>query len=181
MFSPALHLTRANALFGTDLDGQCYARLDLPSAKTAKAGEIQHIFLVKQDSLCPIDALHHLSDIVPAGTSDPLFSWRDNRGNIRPMVRDTALKFLNERFTQLGFGTMFGHSFRIGGASFLLSQGVDPEVRLGAGVGGSTSTASVPPALSPTSRILSSLTSGTTKLDSSRGRLNPRSRRRTSN
>lgn len=44
------------------------------------------------------------------------------------MVRDTALKFINERFTIRGMGTTFGHSFRIGGASFYLSQKVDPEI-----------------------------------------------------
>lgn len=127
-FSPGLHLTRANALFGTDLNGQPYARLDLPSAKTAKAGEVQHVFLTQQDSLCPIEALRHLAAVVPAGAADPLFSWRDSRGTVRPMIRDTALAFINEKFTALGFGTTFGHSFRIGGASFYLSQGVSPEV-----------------------------------------------------
>ncbi len=127
-FSPSLHLTRANALFGTDLNGKEYARLDLPSAKTARAGEIQHVFLCKQNSLCPLDALQNLASVVPAGPSDPLFSWRDQRGHARPMVRDTALKFINSKFTERGFGTTFGHSFRIGGASFFLSQGVNPEI-----------------------------------------------------
>ncbi|RDX45146.1 hypothetical protein OH76DRAFT_1358397 [Lentinus brumalis] len=56
-FSPSLHLTRANTLFGTDLDGKEYPRLDLPSAKTACAGGIQYVFLMKQNSLCPLDAL----------------------------------------------------------------------------------------------------------------------------
>lgn len=127
-FDPNRQLKRSDALFGTDLDGKDYARLDLPSAKTAKPGEIQHIFLVKQGSLCPLDALRNLAHIVPATAGEPLFSWRDRNGNTRPMVRDTALKFVNERFTSLGYGTTFGHSFRIGGASFYLSQKVDPEV-----------------------------------------------------
>lgn len=127
-FSPTLHLTRAHAFFGRDINGKDYARLDLPSAKTARAGEIQHVFLVKQDSLCPIDALHRLGSVVPASSLDPLFSWRDRHGDIRPMVRDTALQFINGRLSALGFSTTFGHSFRIGGASFYLSQGVNPEI-----------------------------------------------------
>ncbi len=127
-FSPSLHLTRSNAFFGFDLNGKEYARLDLPSAKTARAGEIQHVFLCKQNSLCPLAALRNLASVVPAGPTDPLFSWRDRRGEVRPMIRDTALKFINERFTALSFGTTFGHSFRIGGASFFLSQGVNPEI-----------------------------------------------------
>ena len=127
-FDPKTHLTRANALFGRDLDGRDYARLDLPAAKTAKPGEIQHIFLVKQNTLCPLDALQNLASVVPALAQVPLFSWRDRQGNHRPMVRDTALAFINGRFTGMGIGTTFGHSFRIGGASFYLSQKVDPEV-----------------------------------------------------
>ncbi|OSD06416.1 DNA breaking-rejoining enzyme [Trametes coccinea BRFM310] len=127
-FRPTHNLKRSDAFFGWDLDGKEYARLDLPTAKTARPGEIQHIFLVRQDSLCPIDAIRNLASVVPALASDPLFSWRDNLGDIRPMVRDTALSFINGRFTSLGYGTTFGHSFRIGGASFYLSQKVDPEV-----------------------------------------------------
>ncbi len=76
-FSPALHLTHANMLFGTDLNGQNYVRLDLPSAKT-------HVFLVEQDSLCPLEALHHLAVVVPARPSDPLFSWRDLKRTFGP-------------------------------------------------------------------------------------------------
>ena len=44
------------------------------------------------------------------------------------MTRDAALRTLNGRLLNLGFGTTFGHSFRIGGASFLLAQGAIPEV-----------------------------------------------------
>ncbi|KAI0766171.1 hypothetical protein BD413DRAFT_697424 [Trametes elegans] len=127
-FNGTRHLKRSDALFGRDLDGKEYARLDLPSAKTARPGEIQHVFLVKQGSLCPLEALQNLAARNPAGAEAPLFSWRDNKGEQRPMVRDTALKFINSKFLALGFGTTFGHSFRIGGASFYLSQKVDPEV-----------------------------------------------------
>ncbi|KAI0732584.1 hypothetical protein C8Q72DRAFT_743636, partial [Fomitopsis betulina] len=38
------------------------------------------------------------------------------------------LSFINRHFSALGYGTTFGHSFRIGGASFYLSQKVDPEI-----------------------------------------------------
>ncbi|KAI0078951.1 DNA breaking-rejoining enzyme, partial [Panus rudis PR-1116 ss-1] len=127
-YSPSRHLSRANAFKDVDLAGKPYVRLDLPSAKTAKAGEIQHIYLTQQGHWCPIAALENLARVVPAGPSDPLFSWRDGQGNIRPMVRDTALKFINNILKAWGWGTAFGHSFRIGGASFLLAQKVDPEI-----------------------------------------------------
>jgi hypothetical protein len=127
-FSPTKHLTRRDAHFGADLDGKPYARLDLPSSKTAKPGEIQSIFLVPQDGLCPLEALRNLARVVPAGPEDPLFSWRDRHGVIRPMVKTKAIAHINTILKAKGWGTAFGHSFRIGGASFYLSQKVDPEI-----------------------------------------------------
>ncbi|KAG1786752.1 uncharacterized protein HD556DRAFT_1247883, partial [Suillus plorans] len=53
-FAPTKHLTRANAFFGADLRGNPYAHLDLPSAKTARAGEVQSVFLNEQGDLCPL-------------------------------------------------------------------------------------------------------------------------------
>lgn len=127
-FSPARHLTRKDAFFGSDLRGQPYARLDLPSAKTAQPGETQSVFLTVQGDLCPLAALYNLARVVPALATDPLFSWRDSRGNTRPMVRARAIERVNGILLAHGWGTTFGHSFRIGGASFYLSQKVDPEI-----------------------------------------------------
>jgi len=127
-FSVSKHLTRKDAHFGFDLDGKSYARLDLPSSKTANPGEIQSVFLVPQDGLCPLEALQNLARIVPAGPNDPLFSWRDHHGSIRPMVKTTAITHINSILKTQGWGTAFGHSFRIGGASFYLSQKVEPEI-----------------------------------------------------
>jgi hypothetical protein len=127
-FNSTKHLTRKDAHFGVDLDGKPYARLDLPSAKTAKPGEIQSVFLVPQNELCPIDALQNLARVVPAGPNDPLFSWRDRHGDIRPMVKTKAITHINAVLKTWGWGTAFGHSFRIGGASFYLSQKVSPEI-----------------------------------------------------
>ena len=56
-FDMAKHLTRKDARFSFDLDGKPYVHLDLPSSKTAKPGEIQSIFLIPQDGLCPSAAL----------------------------------------------------------------------------------------------------------------------------
>ena len=127
-FDGAEHLKRLDVRFDKDLNGKCYVRLGLPSAKTAATGEIESVFLVEQQGLCPLEALENLARVVPAGLNDPLFSWMDRRGNIRPMVRDTALKKINSIIMSCGWGTMFGHSFRIGSASFYLAQGVSPEI-----------------------------------------------------
>ncbi|CAA7260556.1 unnamed protein product [Cyclocybe aegerita] len=132
-FSGDKHLKRRDAFLGRDLDGRRYARLDLPSAKTAAVGEIQSVFLATQSTsdLCPLEALHNMARVTPATADDPLFSWRDKSGNIRPMVRERALERINAILQAWGWGTTFGHSFRIGGASFYLAQGVDSEhVRL---------------------------------------------------
>jgi hypothetical protein len=122
------HLKCMDVLFDRDLNGMCYARLDLPAAKTAATGEIQSVFLVEQQGLCPLEALENLARVVPAGPNDPLFLWMDRRGNVRPMVKDAALEKINSIIMLHGWGTMFGHSFRIGGASFYLAQGVNPKV-----------------------------------------------------
>jgi hypothetical protein len=127
-FTASKHLTRKDAHFGNDLDGKPYARLDLPSSKTAKPGEIQSVFLVPQEGLCPLEALQNLARVVPAGPDDPLFSWRDQHGIVRPMVKAKAIAHINSILSARGWGTAFGHSFRIGGASFYLSQKVDPEI-----------------------------------------------------
>ncbi|KAG0692425.1 hypothetical protein DFH29DRAFT_1046937 [Suillus ampliporus] len=81
-FNPLKHLTRAHAFFGHDLRSNPYARLDLPSAKTARTGETQSVFLNEQGDLCPLSALRNLASVVPALANDPLFSWRDNKGDI---------------------------------------------------------------------------------------------------
>ncbi|KAF8576009.1 hypothetical protein K439DRAFT_1337606 [Ramaria rubella] len=81
-FIPLRHLKRCNAHLDYDANLKCYARLDLPAAKTAKPGQIQSVFLTEQGDLCPIEALLNLSHIVPACPNDPLSSWRDNSGDI---------------------------------------------------------------------------------------------------
>ncbi|KAF8871226.1 hypothetical protein BD779DRAFT_1410241, partial [Infundibulicybe gibba] len=128
-FNPSTNITRENAVFGQDSLGKEYVRLDLPAAKTAQPGEIQQVFITTQrEDLCAIQALRNLAKVVPAGASDPLFSWRDSKGEIRPMVKTKALKRINAIVSAWGWGTTFGHSFRIGGASFYLAQGVTPEI-----------------------------------------------------
>ncbi|KAJ3713630.1 hypothetical protein C8R42DRAFT_593043 [Lentinula raphanica] len=127
-FDPSKHLRRCDAIFGRDLDGVEYVRLDMREAKTARNGEIQHIFLTGGGDLSAIKALRNLARVVPAGPSDPLFSWRDRMGDIRPMVKSKALKRINGILSEWGWGTAFGHSFRIGGASHYLAQKVDPEI-----------------------------------------------------
>ena len=124
----AKHLTCKDAHFGFDLDSKPYARLDLPSSKTAKPGKIQSVFLIPQKGLCPLATLQNLARVVPAGLNDPLFSWHDNHGSIQPMVKSKAIGRVNAIIKAWGWGTAFGHSFQISGASYYLSQKVCPEI-----------------------------------------------------
>ncbi|KIM72054.1 hypothetical protein PILCRDRAFT_16480 [Piloderma croceum F 1598] len=127
-FDKAKHLTQKDAHFGFDLDRKPYAHLDLPSSKTARPGEIQSVFLVPQEDLYPLEALHNLARVVPAGPDDPLFSWRDRCGDIQPMVKSKAINHINSVIIAWGWGATFGHSFRIGGASYYLAQKVDSKI-----------------------------------------------------
>ncbi|KAI0067404.1 hypothetical protein BV25DRAFT_1795036, partial [Artomyces pyxidatus] len=127
-YSPLLHLARRHVVFATDLRGKPYARLDLPAAKTAAPGEIQQVFLVDQVDLSPLEALRNLARVVPARADDPLFSWRDRAGEIRPLVRQAALDRINAVLTAWQWNTLYGHSFRIGGASYFLAEKVSPEI-----------------------------------------------------
>jgi len=127
-FSGAKHLKCSDVFLGSDLNRKHYAHLDLPSAKTAKPGEIQSVYLTAQGDLCPLEALANLTWVVPAGPNNPLFSWRDKLSDVRPMVKTKALLHINMILDAWGWGTAFGHSFRIGGASFYLAQGVNPEI-----------------------------------------------------
>ena len=95
---------------------------------TAKPGEIQSVFLVPQSDLCLLKALQNLAQVVPVGPDDPLFSWQDNHSDIQPMVKATALVHINTIIKMHGWGTGFSHSFHIGGASFYLTQKINPEI-----------------------------------------------------
>ena len=96
-FDGRKHLKWSDALLGFDLDNRWYAQLDLLTAKTASMGEIQSVFVTTQktSSLCPIEALENMAKVTPAGPSDPLFCWRDNHGDLRPIMKDAALSHIN--------------------------------------------------------------------------------------
>ncbi|KAF9056877.1 hypothetical protein BDP27DRAFT_1275425 [Rhodocollybia butyracea] len=127
-FSPANHLTRSNAHALTDSLGKPYIRLDLPCAKTADPGKRQSVYISTGGDTCSKVDLDNLAQVCPTSPSSPLFSWRDGKGDVRPLTRDAALTRINSILRSLGWGNSFGHSFRIGGASYLLGQGVAPEV-----------------------------------------------------
>jgi hypothetical protein len=104
--------------------------LKLSHAKTAQPSKHQNMFVVEQvdSDSCPIKALRNSPCIVPAGASDPVFSWQDNCNRIHPLSKTSALKQINSILQASGLGTSFGHGFKIGGALFYLSYGVPAEI-----------------------------------------------------
>ena len=127
-FSLLANPSRSSLLRGHDLKGVPYARIDLPKAKTAKPGEKQSIFLAGQGDLCPLAALHNMYEVTKTAATAPLFSWVDARGDVRPITKKSAMERVNEILEQKGWNSTFGHSFRIGGASYYLAKGVNPDI-----------------------------------------------------
>lgn len=127
-FNPLSCLTRKDATEDLDLDKRLFARLNLPSAKTARPGESQSVVIIPQGNLCPIEALRNLAIVVPAKADDPMFSWRDDKGAIRPMAKPRFMERVNGILTSNNSDRIFGHSFRIGGASYYMANKIDTEV-----------------------------------------------------
>ena len=126
--SKVKNLTCKDAHFGCDQNSKPYACLNLPSSKTAKPSEIQSIFLIFQEGLCPVNALQNLATVFPAGPDDPLFSWHDKHRAVHPIVKSKAINCINSIIRAWGWGTTFDHSFHINGASYYLLQKVSPEI-----------------------------------------------------
>ncbi|KZV60013.1 hypothetical protein PENSPDRAFT_694647 [Peniophora sp. CONT] len=95
-FDPAHYLTRGHVVFSRDTYDNELAILILPAAKTARPGEIQRVIIVSQPGpLSACDALRNLAQVSPAGAHDPLFSWIDNKGEVRPLVCKAALDHID--------------------------------------------------------------------------------------
>jgi hypothetical protein len=69
--------------------------------------------------LCAGEALINLISAVPVVDGDPLFCWRDAWEDIRPAIWASS----SRRILVGGGGSRpFGHSLRIGDASYLLAE-----------------------------------------------------------
>ena len=70
-----MHITQKDAILGWDLEGKPYACLDLPSAKMAHMGETQSVFIVSQDSVCPLNSLQNLANMGPSSQWSKPKQW----------------------------------------------------------------------------------------------------------
>lgn len=114
-----------------DSSGQVF--LVLNSTKTIQYKERQLILplpCIPDHPLCPVNAIKHLFALCPThlGT-DPLFQISGSVGGSRPLNYQQFLKDLKRLLCSLGLGKGFsGHSFRRGGASFMLQSGIPGEL-----------------------------------------------------
>lgn len=127
-YSPFLHTSATDLRFGEDDKGNPFALIHLPTTKTAPLGSGgQNLVLALQPtSVNPLAALQHTTIVNRLSQADQhLFAWRDKQGVARPLTRSAFLKRLGSAWQAEWGGKVFGHSFRIGGASFFLAKGCE--------------------------------------------------------
>ncbi|KAJ3913316.1 hypothetical protein F5877DRAFT_83931 [Lentinula edodes] len=91
------------------------------------------------DFMCPSKALQKHLSINTTPEEFSLFSYFDEKGAPQHMVKKTFLDFCFDIWNRAALQAVLGHSFRIGGAVWLLLVGVPPEIV--AATGGWTSLA----------------------------------------
>jgi hypothetical protein len=100
-----------------------------PEPKTT-AQEGADISITSRDHVCcPIMALqHHLSTNTLIPNTAPLFSFETANGGWAPMTKPWFMSCCNDVWVAAGFPDMPSHAFRIGGATELLLQGINPDI-----------------------------------------------------
>ncbi|KDN34222.1 hypothetical protein RSAG8_12690, partial [Rhizoctonia solani AG-8 WAC10335] len=105
--------------------------IQLPKTKTNQANG-QSIFLTRQvDPLDPVKAIeNHLRINIGLDDSDHLFAFRSDKSHTgrHSLTHEDFMKRINEVWTTLGYQKVTGHSFRIGGTTTLLKNGVPPDI-----------------------------------------------------
>lgn len=100
----------------------------IPWTKTTKQDGAT-LTIAGDDLLSPVFAMkNHLGLTKDASKDDHLFSYKDERGVWHPMVKRVFLARCEEIWSAVDMGAVFGHAFRIGGATELLLGGVPPHV-----------------------------------------------------
>jgi hypothetical protein len=131
LFDPAKHIARTMLpIKGCTLpDGVTYATFHIPWTK-ATAQEGADISVTSCNHVCcPIMALqHHLSANTLIPNTAPLFSFKTANGGWAPMTKPWFMSCCNNVWVAAGFPDMPGHAFRIGGATELLLQGINPDI-----------------------------------------------------
>ncbi|KAF7311173.1 hypothetical protein MKEN_01018500 [Mycena kentingensis (nom. inval.)] len=108
--------------------GRRVVSIHIPWTKTTGTRGGTLILTSTDDDLCPIAALdNHLAVNPLPPPNTPFFAYFEN-ATWKPVVKDAFLFFISRVFREGDLEQVFGHSFRIGGASFLLALGIDPDI-----------------------------------------------------
>ena len=129
IYNSATHPSRSDFATAIAADGLHFATLRLPWAKTMDVfkREDQWLILAPQaEEFDPLSAVANHLEINNLPPTAHAFAWTDNSGVARPLTRSAMLNRLHRAWHQ-NPTRLFGHSFRIGGSSFLLARGQTPE------------------------------------------------------
>ncbi|QRV80639.1 site specific recombinase, phage integrase family protein [Ceratobasidium sp. AG-Ba] len=103
--------------------------IDLPRTKTNRINGQTILLLEQADPLSPIKAMQNHLSINNCLDSDHLFAFqRTENGPTRCLTIEAFLNRCNEIWTRHGHNRITGHSFRIGGTSTMLQNGVSPDI-----------------------------------------------------
>lgn len=127
-FERAKFATREDIHFATDPNGNDYFSVDAPWTKT-DGFKGARILISRQERVCdPVNAaVHHM--VINGGLPDsaPLFSFKTATG-WAPLQKEWFMNRCNAIWAANGLTRVTGHSFRIGGATELLTRGIPPEI-----------------------------------------------------
>ncbi len=101
--------------------------LHLPRTKTEPHGT--DVVIPKQrGKINPIESIQNHIRRNKLSPEDPLFAYRNHKGELVALTKAEFLKTCNMVWKKKGIQRITGHSFRIGGTTFYLLQGVNPDV-----------------------------------------------------
>jgi hypothetical protein len=125
-FHPTKHATRADLHIGKTKRGVDCVKLHLPKAKTSSVPYAQQLQAYDTDDLGVVHAVReHLRVNAPA-EEEPVFGFRTSAG-LQTLTYEHVRKRLIVLCREAGARRCFGHSFRIGGATYWLGRGVPVE------------------------------------------------------
>ena len=131
LFDPLKHVSR-NILpinFRTLQNEIEYANFHIPWTKTTLQEGADILITARDHYMCPIEALrHHTKSNTNIPLTSPLFSFETSEGDWAPMTKTWFLTRCNTIWVNAGYLNMPGHTFRIGGATELLLQGMNPDI-----------------------------------------------------
>jgi hypothetical protein len=110
-------------------DSTTYCSFHIPWTKTTLQFGATLSVTSRDHYTCPIVALkHHLACNVSPPSTSPLFAFETASGTWSPMTKDWFMARCNDVWVKAGYPDMPGHAFRIGGATELLLQGINPDI-----------------------------------------------------